>query len=141
MVGPTSIHNLSHDTSGPETPTMLAGSATPDSDEAGLHESLTGTLMANSQDPFLATSGVINGAASDTSMRCWYWTCQDNKTASFVFPNCQQTLWQCLQDQEETGRPDASWGSKEEWGLVYWLIMAQLSQVDINTFLKLPWAH
>ena len=128
MVKSTHTHHPTPttNTSDLETLTTTPPGSAPAPDEA----CLSPNLITDSQNPFLATSGVIDGASDgsplDSFMR-QYQTQQDTRIAGFVFPNHQWMLWQHLQDQEEVGRPYAPWSSKEEWALIYWLSMAQLS--------------
>ncbi len=126
----------------PRSRTQILASPSPFSNDMG-------TLQPDSQNPFCTTSGVmetpISGEDDDLlapeSFQKQYHVQLDHESAGFVFPNNQQTLWQCLQAQEEAGKSYAPWKSQEEWELVNWLSTTQLSQSDIDKFLKLPWMH
>ena len=65
----------------------------------------------------------------------------DQKNAGFVFPGHKKTLWQHLWSHEQPGARYAPWKSKAEWELVHWLSTSQLSQSNIDHFLKLPWVR
>ena len=80
------------------------------------------------------------GSVVDTSSSTQHFRVVCSQDSGFIYHCPGENMSEHVQGQEQDGMaPYAPWRSKEEWELAYWLSTSQLSQREIDNFLKLKW--
>jgi hypothetical protein len=114
----------------------------PSSGQDDSNLSLNGTLPGLDNFSLMNTGMHDNRSDSDSAVDSSAWpfcVIHNQENARFIYPGCGKTLLDQLWSQEQDGKPYAPWTSKLEWELAHWLSTSQLSQSNIDSFLKLQW--